>query len=392
MAQEIGSSSNVRFRQSADRLRSQFVKSLGDKYNLASWADSLDIKTSLSTMDRPNSLKAAAIKEEITLQLKRIDTAASDVLFYNEPLPHLEQYRYSPGFPLDALAAFAREEQAPAAAEGGSSGSDESLFSSSQRATFDVLLRAKQQRESRNPSLVQQQQEDLRRLKAALRSEAQKWRSEGGASGALERRLIDPVVGSILNSPQPGPGTVDVAAQRAARHSEKATYARWRAVMDGIASASLDSPSSSPNYALVVQNCLLACLASYNLRLAPLSLQGMLGDLGALDGAGLDAAKRTLQAVSEAALAADSVAGAGVQGLAALAGSALDLVKDAATSTQGSGDKQGTPAEEGRRQALAVEQARVERLARLSVGASSSTDAPLRSDKVTVRALQSTKA
>jgi hypothetical protein len=161
--------------------------------------------------------------------------------------------------------------------------------------------------------------------------------------------------------------------------------------MDGIASASLDSPSSSPNFALLVHNCLLACLASYNLRLSPLSLQGVLGEFTALDGAGLDAAKRTLQAVSEAASAVDTVAGAGVQGLAALAGSALDLVKDATTNT-GEEQWQGTQAAEEQRQALVVEQARVERLVRLSVGASSSTDAPLRTDGITVQTIQSTKA
>jgi hypothetical protein len=60
-AQEVGSSSNVRFRQNADRLRSQFLKSFTEKYKLAQ-TNFFDVSNALSNINSDKSPKAARIK------------------------------------------------------------------------------------------------------------------------------------------------------------------------------------------------------------------------------------------------------------------------------------------------------------------------------------------
>lgn len=379
-AQEVGSSSNVRFRQNADRLRTQFVKSFTDRYSLAQDLIA-DLAQSLSNVDNEKLLspEAMKIKQKIIEQLDAIDRLASDIIFYNEPLANLEQLRFTSGFPLEALVStLPRDDQTRARTTISEEIEEDSASSTNSRMAVEVLRRAKVQRESRNPSLMIQQQDDLRRLKTALRLETQKWRYESAGPRA-ELALIDPVVDSILG----GSRIAEAAAlrERADKHAAKATYARWRDAMEQIDGA-IGRNSLEPNFAKLTQSALFACLATYNLRLTPLSITSLLSEVSegtlSLDEAGIDTAKKAIQAVADAAQF-DTLAGPGVQGLASLAESALDLVRDAVEieSTKSATDDE----------ALANEANRVDRMARLSIGNPPFSET--QPDAVKVHAIQS---
>ena len=93
-------------RASADRLRLQFVKNFATRYDLSTGplAGGTVASGSLPTLlanindDSLLSEEAKAIREVILMQLNEVggDAAAKpeNILFYNEKLKHLGEYRY----------------------------------------------------------------------------------------------------------------------------------------------------------------------------------------------------------------------------------------------------------------------------------------------------------
>lgn len=102
LAQEISSSNNLRFRQAADRLRNQFARSFAVRYNL----DRVQfLSSALASVDGDDKLsdEQIALRDEVLMQLRTIERRASSIIFFNEPLPNLDEYNYPFTFPYDAL-------------------------------------------------------------------------------------------------------------------------------------------------------------------------------------------------------------------------------------------------------------------------------------------------
>jgi hypothetical protein len=103
LAQEISSSNNMRFRQAADRLRNQFARSFALRYDLDKAQQFLS--ASLASIDGDEKLtkEQAALRDTVLLQLRAVERSASSIVFFNEPLPNLDEYKYPFSFPYDAL-------------------------------------------------------------------------------------------------------------------------------------------------------------------------------------------------------------------------------------------------------------------------------------------------
>lgn len=116
-AQEVGaSSSSEKLRASADRLRQQFVKSFATRYDLSTGplaggttVASGSLPTLLANINDDSLLseEAKAIRDVILMQLNEVGGEAAakpeNIIFYNEKLKHLREYRYALPFPRDAL-------------------------------------------------------------------------------------------------------------------------------------------------------------------------------------------------------------------------------------------------------------------------------------------------
>ena len=105
LSQEVGTSSNIKFRQSADRFREQFTKTFSTRYDVAKEYLN-NILTPLSIIDSPDTLstEAIALRSTIMNQLKGIEKAANVVVFYNEPIENLNEMKTSIYFPYEFFA------------------------------------------------------------------------------------------------------------------------------------------------------------------------------------------------------------------------------------------------------------------------------------------------
>ena len=343
-AQEVGNSQNQRLRQSADRLRAQFVASFSQKYDLAK-EQLATLAGSLANIDDDTalSMQGQMLRADILEQLNCIESRALNVIFFNEPLTSLDEYRYNPGVPVDMLdhSAFevpplstlaALEAAAPVITD--------------EKAIADVLRRAKFQRESKNPLLLQKQEVDTKKLKKALRAETMKFFVEpgvpgrGGSGGTQQDR------GDREETEEKEKAKMDDVQrqqqqERIQKHSNKATYARWREAMEDIEKAGAIAPPSagskaSPNYAALIQACLLACMATYNLKLSSYTLEML------IDGDDIKEVKQRIQQVV-GAVSPDPLTGEFTYASAAnLVDSALAAANSAIEPTQQEVDQQMT--------------------------------------------------
>jgi len=105
LSQEVGTSSNIKFRQSADRFRDQFTKIFSARYDVAKEYLN-NILTPLSIIDSPDTLtnEAIALRSTIMKQLKGIEKPANVVIFYNEPIENLNEMKTSTYFPYEFFA------------------------------------------------------------------------------------------------------------------------------------------------------------------------------------------------------------------------------------------------------------------------------------------------
>lgn len=108
LSQEVGASSNIKFRQSADRFREQFTKIFSARYDVAKEYLN-NILTPLSIIDSPDTLtkEAIAMRNTVMKQLKGIEKSANVVVFYNEPLENLNEMKTSIYFPYEFFAPVA---------------------------------------------------------------------------------------------------------------------------------------------------------------------------------------------------------------------------------------------------------------------------------------------
>ena len=105
LAQEISTSNNVRFRQAAEKLKNRFARSFSVRYDL----DKSNFLTAiLATIDGEDKLdnEQIALRDTILLQLRGIERRASSIVFFNEPLSNLDEFKYPHVFPYDALTPF----------------------------------------------------------------------------------------------------------------------------------------------------------------------------------------------------------------------------------------------------------------------------------------------
>ena len=105
LSQEVGASSNIKFRQSAERFREQFTKTFSARYDVAKEYLN-NILTPLSIIDSPDTLtkEAIALRTTIMKQLKSIEKPANLVVFYNEPIENLNEMKTSIYFPYEFFA------------------------------------------------------------------------------------------------------------------------------------------------------------------------------------------------------------------------------------------------------------------------------------------------
>jgi hypothetical protein len=102
LAQEIGSSNNIRFRQAADKLKDQFARSFALRYDLD---NSQFLSSALSSLDGESQLtgEQIAMRDTVLAQMKGIEGKASTIIFFNEPLTNLEEYTHPFTFSHNAL-------------------------------------------------------------------------------------------------------------------------------------------------------------------------------------------------------------------------------------------------------------------------------------------------
>lgn len=102
LAQEIGSSNNIRFRQAADKLKDQFARSFALRYDLD---NSQFLSSVISSLDGESQLtrEQIAMRDTVLAQMKGIEGKASTIIFFNEPLTNLEEYTHPFTFPYNAL-------------------------------------------------------------------------------------------------------------------------------------------------------------------------------------------------------------------------------------------------------------------------------------------------
>lgn len=102
LAQEIGSSNNLRFRQAADKLKDQFARSFALRYDLDS---SQFLSSALSSLDGDSQLtiEQVAMRDTVLEQLKGIENSASTIVFFNEPLTNLEEFSHPFIFSYETL-------------------------------------------------------------------------------------------------------------------------------------------------------------------------------------------------------------------------------------------------------------------------------------------------
>lgn len=105
LAQEVGSSNNLKFRQFADRLREQFNRSFALRYNLT--REQLKLASAplsgIDDLDRLNE-DARKIRELICDQISFIEKSQpTSILFYNEPQDNLDKLKYPFIYPLNCI-------------------------------------------------------------------------------------------------------------------------------------------------------------------------------------------------------------------------------------------------------------------------------------------------
>ena len=441
-AQETGStgSSNKKFAESASRLRNQFLKTFAVKYDLTTGplAGGLNIGamdaiiSGLRDINDDDALnpEAKSVRDVIMMQLNEINPTATGpqtILFYNEPMQSLSEFRYNPGFPKDCLDRVSclnndnarlkplrslsgvedgtitetetevvsssdimnnirrtkskskqmkvegiatvespkrrkrdvffgaiksinpfnqnqnADEKEKAMSEEEKERKEEEEVAAQQSNLLDkvglglartekkerkstsdrkgivqaasinsVLERAKAQREAANPTLVAQQEEDVKALKNALRKEIQVWKQgdrdklssssssevdvDTGADTAAATVTAE-MVGNMGNmnmgivSPRmefPLQSEMPLRSPRAAGHANSSTYDRWKTTVEALEQAKTVFPnprtllyngkgefsSTHPNYAALLHSCMLCSMATYNLQLAEPSISG----------------------------------------------------------------------------------------------------------------------
>jgi len=189
LAQEISSSSNVRFRQAADKLRQQFARSFSIRYGIEK---SQFLSAALASIDGDDKLSAdqQALRDTVLAQLRGIERRASSIIFFNEPLPNLDEYKHPFDYPYSALesprpltiaAVSANAVPAPtaeAAAEGPGprdvNDKDKAAQKRNAQYVQDLLERFK----GADDGKARLTDRDLMKLKLGLQIEARKWRSE----------------------------------------------------------------------------------------------------------------------------------------------------------------------------------------------------------------------
>ena len=323
LAQEISSSSNIRFSKAADKLRNQFARSFSVRYDIEK---SQFLSVALSSIDGDDKMteEQKVLRDVVLSQLRSIERRASSIIFFNEPLPNLDEFKYPFDYPYEAFQPChlaAGDGIGRDGATGTGRGGDSTDLSTTGDKEKAVQKRNAQYVQSlldrfKGPddSKIRMTEKDLRKLKLGLQVEARKWRNEAArlvttsvAAGEKVRKtanelLVEPVVREILqreselsadgvsprddNSARRSP-VDDVEKNRVIKHFRKATGGRWRASLeliesahssptsgmltyDGIATKSTASsdPNPTPNYALLLHSCLVLSLSTYNLKLS----------------------------------------------------------------------------------------------------------------------------
>ena len=105
LAEELGArSANSKFRKSTDRLRNLFAKTFIQRYSLAK--DQIKpIADALSSIDRLGAYDSdmESLSFSILKQIEDVEGIASSIVFYNEPLPKLEELSFPFKYPHNAF-------------------------------------------------------------------------------------------------------------------------------------------------------------------------------------------------------------------------------------------------------------------------------------------------
>jgi len=101
LAEELGArSANSKFRKSTDRLRKLFAKTFIERYSLAK--DQIKpIAEALSSIDRLGAYDSdmESLSDSILKEIEDVEGFASSIVFYNEPLPKLEELSFPFKYP-----------------------------------------------------------------------------------------------------------------------------------------------------------------------------------------------------------------------------------------------------------------------------------------------------
>ena len=226
LAQEISSSRNVRFRQAADKLRQQFARSFSLRYDIEK---SQFLSTALASIDGDDKLteEQVVLRDTILLQLLNIERRASSIIFFNEPLPNLDEFKYPFDFPYDALESCqlvdtsasrdstdVKSSDKDARGQTQTQGNESAIEKRNAQYVQSLLDRFKG---SEDKAAMRMTEKDLTKLKLGLRVEARRWRAEAArlmttsvaaaasaAAGAEKMKktanelLVEPVVREIL--------------------------------------------------------------------------------------------------------------------------------------------------------------------------------------------------
>ena len=185
LAQEISSSRNVRFRQAADKLRQQFARSFSMRYDIEK---SQFLSTALASIDGDDKLteEQVVLRDTILMQLRSIERRASSIIFFNEPLPNLDEFKYPFDFPYDALDSCQLVDTS-ASTDGKTSAIGSLGRQQQQQDTESAIEKRNAQyvqslldrfKGSEDKAAMRMTENDLTKLKLGLRVEARRWRAE----------------------------------------------------------------------------------------------------------------------------------------------------------------------------------------------------------------------
>lgn len=170
-AQEVGAgTTNTKLKDSADRLRQQFVKSFTSRYELSTGGGAIaEVGSMVDLLSNINSdatlcAEAKAVRDVVLLQMGECggEEAINDpktILFYNERLRNLNEYRHTLPFPLETLQPVTLADEVAAV------GADQRTENTVTGSDIMAAIKEKKLREEREIAMAQTKEEEQNRLK-----------------------------------------------------------------------------------------------------------------------------------------------------------------------------------------------------------------------------------